>query len=222
MIRVENLTVHAGTFRLTGIDFEIPTGEYGILMGKTGTGKTTLLEAICGLKRVSEGRIQLMGREVTHLKPASRGIGFVAQEGSLFQRMTVRDHLAFALQIRREPTKKVRTRVEEMALLLGIENLLNRKPQGLSGGEKQRVALGRALAFQPEILCLDEPLSSLDEDTRDEMYDLLVSVQKQTGVTVLHVTHSREAARRLSTRTFLLENGTISTGPAVGDRHNGS
>src|SRR5262245_35807873 len=90
LIRVENLTVHAGQFKLSEISFEIPTGDYAVLMGKTGCGKTTLLEAICGLKRVSQGRIELMGRDVTGLKPASRGIGFVPQEGALFPTMTVR------------------------------------------------------------------------------------------------------------------------------------
>jgi ABC-type sugar transport system ATPase subunit len=209
LIRVENLTVHAGRFQLSGVSFEIPTGEYAVLMGKTGCGKTTLLEAICGLKHVSGGRIELMGREVTRLKPASRGIGFVPQEGALFPTMTVRDHLAFALTIRRAANSLIEERVGLLSDMLGIGHLLARKPQGLSGGERQRVVLGRALSFQPKILCLDEPLSALDDDTRDEMYELLKSIQEKTGVTTLHVTHSQESARRLANRTLVLNGGVI-------------
>lgn len=209
MIRVENLTIHAGRFQLSGVSFEIPTGEYAVLMGKTGCGKTTLLEAICGLKHVSSGRIELMGRDVTNLKPASRGIGFVPQEGALFPTMTVRDHLAFALTIRKESKSVIEDRVALLSEMLGIGHLLGRKPQGLSGGERQRVVLGRALSFQPKILCLDEPLSALDDDTRDEMYGLLKSIQEKTGVTTLHVTHSQESARRLANRTLVLNGGVI-------------
>ena len=209
MIRVENLTVHAGRFQLSGVSFEIPTGEYAVLMGKTGCGKTTLLEAICGLKHVSSGRIELMGRDVTRLKPASRGIGFVPQEGALFPTMTVRDHLAFALTIRRAENPLIEERVGLLSDMLGIGHLLARKPQGLSGGERQRVVLGRALSFQPKILCLDEPLSALDDDTRDEMYELLKSIQEKTGVTTLHVTHSQESARRLANRMLVLNGGVI-------------
>jgi len=209
LIRVENLTVHAGRFQLSGVSFEIPTGEYAVLMGKTGCGKTTLLEAICGLKHVSSGRIELMGRDVTRLKPASRGIGFVPQEGALFPTMTVRDHLAFALTIRRAENPLIEERVGLLSEMLGIGHLLARKPQGLSGGERQRVVLGRALSFQPKILCLDEPLSALDDDTRDEMYELLKSIQEKTGVTTLHVTHSQESARRLANRMLVLNGGVI-------------
>ncbi|MGH7202540.1 MAG: ATP-binding cassette domain-containing protein, partial [Planctomycetaceae bacterium] len=100
MIRVEHLSVRAGTFALNDVSFEVPTGRYAVLMGKTGSGKTTLLEAICGLKCVTAGRITLMGRDVTRLKPAERGIGFVPQDGALFPTMTIRDQLGFALSVR--------------------------------------------------------------------------------------------------------------------------
>jgi ABC-type sugar transport system ATPase subunit len=209
MISVQDLTVHAGAFRLTGVSFTVPTGEYAVLMGKTGSGKTTLLEAICGLKRVTAGKIHLNGTDVTAMKPASRGIGFVPQEGALFSTLTIEDHLAFALKIRKAPAALIRERVEEMAGLLGIGHLLKRKPYGLSGGERQRVALGRALAFHPDVLCLDEPLSALDEETREEMFALLLEVQRKTGVTALHVTHSRVAAERLSNRLLYLTEGRV-------------
>jgi len=192
---------------------DIPTGHYGVLMGKTGSGKTTLLEAICGLRAVTGGRIFLMGSEVTNLKPAGRGIGYVPQDRALFQTMTVREHLAFALTIRRWERAEIDRRVDELAELLGLQHLLVRKPQGLSGGEAQRVALGRALAFRPGILCLDEPLSALDDETRQEMYELLQKVQAHTGVTTLHVTHHRGEASRLADSILLLKNGRITAMP---------
>ena len=209
MIAVEGLTVHAGDFRLEDVAFEIPTGAYGILMGKTGCGKTTLLEAVCGLKRVSAGTVKLSGRDVTTLKPSERNIGFVPQDGALFRTMTVRDHLAFALEIRKWPKEAIDVRVDELASLLGIGDLLDRLPRGLSGGEGQRVALGRALSFKPPVLCLDEPLSALDHDTRIEMCDLLDEVKRATGVTILHITHDRNEAERLADVTFRLERGEV-------------
>jgi molybdate/tungstate transport system ATP-binding protein len=209
LIRVENLSLRAGQFSLDSVSFEIPTGSYGVLMGRTGVGKTTLLESLCGLRQVAAGRIWLADREVTNLKPSERGIGFVPQDGALFETMSVREHLGFALVIRKQKRPAVAGRVSELAELLGIEKLLDRKPDGLSGGERQRVALGRALSARPSILCMDEPLSALDEATRDEMYLLLESVCGKTGVTTLHITHNRAEASRLADVVLLLENGTI-------------
>jgi molybdate/tungstate transport system ATP-binding protein len=209
MISVQDLVVQAGAFRLEKISFEVPNNEYGVLMGRTGCGKTTALEAICGLKKVSSGRIQINGRDITPLKPAARGIGYVPQDGALFTTMTVREHIAFPLIIRKWPADEIEQRVLELADLLGLKELLERKPQGLSGGEKQRVALGRALANHPDTLCLDEPLSALDEDTRDEMYVLLQMVQKRTGVTTLHITHSLKEAENLADRIYVFENGKV-------------
>lgn len=169
MIAVEHLTIRIGTFALADIAFAVPTGQYAVLMGRTGTGKTTLLEAICGLKPVVAGAIRLNERNVTRLKPAERGIGYVPQDAALFSTMTVREHLAFPLMIRKWNREKIEGRVVELAEMLGLTPLLDRKPLGLSGGEAQRVALGRALAFRQNILCLDEPLSALDEATKDDM-----------------------------------------------------
>jgi molybdate/tungstate transport system ATP-binding protein len=209
LIRVENLSLRAGHFALDSISFEVPTGRYGVLMGRTGCGKTTLLESLCGLRRVTAGRIWLSGREVTTLKPSQRGIGFVPQDGALFETMTVREHLGFALAIRKTRRAEIDARVAELAELLGIARLLARRPEGLSGGERQRVALGRALSARPDILCLDEPLSALDEATRDEICLLLESIRNKTGVTTLHITHNRSEAVRLGDVILLLENGTI-------------
>lgn len=209
MIRVENLAIEQGNFRLRDISFSIPRGAYGVLMGATGCGKTTILEAICGLRPVAGGRIFLSAGDVTRLRPSERGLGYVPQDGALFPSMTVADHLAFALHVRRWPAAEIRRRVAELAAMLGIEPLLPRRPQGLSGGERQRVSLGRALAFRPSVLCLDEPLSALDQATRERMYLLLQNICRQTGVTVLHVTHSRREAHRLAHTLLRLQDGSV-------------
>ncbi len=209
MIAIDHLSVRAGAFSFEGLSFAVAAGEYAVLMGKTGCGKTTLLEAICGLHPVRAGRIALLGRDVTHLRPAERGVGYVPQDLALFPTMTVREHLAFALLVRRWEQTAIARRVGELAELLGLGPLLERWPRGLSGGESQRVALGRALSFQPRVLLLDEPLSALDEDTRGEMVALLRSVQRSTGVTTLHVTHSMTEARKLADRLFAFERGAV-------------
>ncbi len=209
MIALSGVSIHQGAFSLSGVSFEAPAGQYAVLMGKTGTGKTTLLEAICGLRRVAAGSIHVMGRDVTRLRPAARGVGYVPQDGGMFSRLTVREHLGFALTIRRWNRDAIERRVDELAALLGLRHLLDRRPHGLSGGEVQRVALGRALAMRPGVLLLDEPLSALDEDTRAEMYDLLRSVRSESRVTVLHVTHNRSEAHRLADLVLELRDGQV-------------
>jgi ABC-type sugar transport system ATPase subunit len=211
-IAVEDLGIRAGSFSLAGLNFEIPGGEYAVLMGRTGSGKTTILESLCGLRPVTAGRIKLAGRDVTGLRPADRGIGYVPQDRALFKTMTVREHLAFSLVVRKWESRLIAQRVEELSTWLGLEKLLERRPEGLSGGEAQRVALGRALAMRPLLLLLDEPLSALDDQTREETYAVLRSVRAQTGVTVLHVTHSRAEFEALATRLLVLDNGNIREG----------
>jgi molybdate/tungstate transport system ATP-binding protein len=209
VIRLEDVTIRAGAFSIVGVSLEVPASRYGVLMGQTGSGKTTLLEAICGLRRLRSGRITLGGRDVTTLKVAQRGIGYVPQDRALFPTMSVREHLAFALTIRKWDRATIQTRVTELAEMLAIAPLLDRGVMSLSGGEAQRVALGRALAHRPNVLLLDEPLSALDEETRSQMTDLLRSVQHDTGVTVLHVTHSAREAERLAQRLFILDKGRL-------------
>ena len=209
MIAVHNLCIRQGAFHLKDVSFTIPAGEYGVLMGKTGCGKTTILEAICGLKSLVSGNILLAGRDVTNCKPAERGVGYVPQDRALFVTMTVRDHLAFALTINHWDRAAIEDRVNELAGLLRLDHLLHRRPKGLSGGEAQRVALGRALSMRPDVLLLDEPLSALDDETRDEMCDLLTEVRKRSPVTVLHITHSRGEAQRLADRIFVLRDGKV-------------
>jgi ABC-type sugar transport system ATPase subunit len=209
MIELENVHIRAGTFELRDVELSIAAGTYAVLMGGTGQGKTTLLEAICGLKPIVSGRIILGGAEMTRWKPADRGLGYVPQDLALFPTMTVREHLEFALRIRRAPRTVVRERVEELSHVLGIEPLLGRRVRGLSGGESQRVALGRALSFRPRILLMDEPLNALDEATRDRLCELLRSVQRASGLTTLHITHSRTEARLLAESLILLDAGQL-------------
>ncbi len=214
MIHLDHLCLRAGAFTLADLSLTVATGEYAVLMGRTGCGKTTLLEAVCGLRRITSGRILLLGRDVTHLRPSERGVGYVPQDLALFPTLTVREHLGFALAVRRWAKQDVDRRVAELAGLLGITHLLERYPQGLSGGESQRVALGRALAFGPRVLLLDEPLSALDEQTRGDMVTLLQALQRRTGVTTLHVTHSLTEARRLGDRMLVLDRDGLRELPA--------
>lgn len=198
MIRLEDISWRAGGFDMRGINLEVPSQSYGVLMGRTGCGKTSLLEILCGLRRPLSGRVWVEGTDVSHLPPRQRGIGYLPQDIALFPTLPVRRQLGFALEIRRRSEKEIHQRVTQLASELGITHLLDRQPDKLSGGEKQRVALGRALAAEPKVLLLDEPLSALDEDVRDEMTRLLKRVQKDHAITVLHVTHSTAEARALA------------------------
>ena len=209
MIRLKALDVQVGGFRLTDIHLEVPYGAYAVLMGPSACGKTTVLEAICGLRRVLGGRITLCGRDVTELSPARRGVGLVPQDGALFLTMNVFDQLALPLKIRNRPRRELRREVEKMAETLGITSLLKRPVAGLSGGERQRIALGRALIYRPPVLCLDEPLAALDEHMQGRMIDLLREVHTRYGVTTLHVTHSRSEARQLADVLLRFEDGGI-------------
>ncbi len=209
MIELRSVNVHAGEFSLTDISVHINRGEYCVLMGRTGRGKTTILESICGLRKIHSGEILIGGSNVTSWSPADREIGYVPQDLALFPTFSVQDHLEFALKLRRQSRPAMTARTKELAAVLGIEHLLHRRIHGLSGGESQRVALGRALSFEPAVLLLDDPLSALDESTRAEMHDLLRRVKGATGVTTLHVTHSTEEAEALADRRFVLDDGRL-------------
>jgi len=209
VIILDHISIAQGNFRMRNICMEVPRGAYAVLIGSTGSGKTTLLEVICGLRRPDGGRLILNGSDVTNATPASRDVGYVPQEGALFKTMTVFEQLAFALVVRREKSAAIEARVMELAQLLGVEHLLDRFPAGLSGGECQRVALGRALSFRPGILLLDEPLCSLDDDTRTQIVALLKRVQEHTGVTALHVTHNKAEAEQLGTMGLRIEKGSV-------------
>ncbi len=215
MIELRNVTVKSGSFVLPRINLQIQSGEYAVLMGTTGRGKTTMLESICGLRQVSDGQILIHGRDVTRWSPPDREIGYVPQDFALFPTLTVQAHLEFALRLRKQSRKLIAERTQELSEVLGIGHLLKRSIVGLSGGESQRVALGRALSFRPSVLLLDEPLSALDESTRYEMHALLKRVKQTTGVTTLHVTHSVSESDSLADRCFWLDAEGIQERPSV-------
>lgn len=209
MIEASNIFIQQGNFELNDLSFTIDTGQYACLIGQTGTGKTTILEAICGLKPLQKGKFILDGKDISTLKPAERKVGFVPQDGALFETMTVSENIAFALKIRKWLKAERQKRAHELAELLGIRHLLDRKPTHLSGGEKQRVALGRALSFYPSVICLDEPMSALDDKTKMNLYNLIGSIRKELTITALHITHNIEEVEHLADKVLHLQNGHL-------------
>jgi ABC-type sugar transport system ATPase subunit len=209
MIRCENICWAAGDFVLQNVCFEVPPRSYAVLMGRSGSGKSSLLEILCGLRTPLSGRVFLDGVDATCLPPAKRRLGYVPQDSALFPTYSVRENLEFAPLLQGCNRSEVRERVARLAEQLEIAHLLNRQPGQLSGGERQRTALGRALAAQPRILLLDEPLSALDEDLQTGLRTLLRSIHQAHPLTVLHVTHSRAEAQQLADVRFSLDAGMV-------------
>ena len=199
-------------FSVLDVSLRIDAGQYAVLMGPTGCGKSTVLEAVCGLTPVSSGAIWVGGETVTTRRPAERGVGYVPQDMALFNHMTVADHLRMGPRLRRWKKSRIEARVDGLLRDLKIEHLRDRRPFGLSGGERQRVALGRALAAEPRALLLDEPLSALDEETHEEMVQVLEGLRAAQHVTVLHVTHSSREAERLGDVVFRMAEGMLVDG----------
>jgi len=209
MIRTEEISFHIGTFGLQRLSIDIAKGEYFILLGPPGSGKTIFLECLCGLKRIDSGRIYIDGRQVTDLEPRARGIGYVPQDYALFPHLSVERNIAFGLRVRGYQNKQTKAKIAEAADLLDIQRLLSRRIHGLSGGEKQRVALARALVLHPKILLLDEPVSALDEVTRQEVCAQLLEIQRRLGLTTIHVSHNLEEAFSVADRAAILKEGTL-------------
>ena len=189
MIELNNVSVERGKFHLKNISMKIDHGGLHLLTGETGAGKTSLVEAICGLQPVNAGQIILRGVGMTEATPAARSIGYLPQDVALFDHLTVRENLSFSCQARKWKPKRIRERVISLAQSLGLADLLDRKPSDLSGGQKHTVAFGRALAFEPDLVCLDEPFVALDAQTREDMIDWFGAYVQQNNVTVLAVTH---------------------------------
>jgi ABC-type sugar transport system ATPase subunit len=210
-LRFSDVTIHAGGFSLSKVDFSIPSGAYAILMGATGCGKTTILEATCGLREIDSGRIEIGGRSIESLAPARRRIGYVPQDGALFPTMTAIRQIALPLLLRGIARENAHRRAEELCELVDIGHLVERRPDGFSGGERQRVAIARAIACEPELLLMDEPIGALDEVMRERVVRALRAVHEHTGVTTLHVTHDPRDVTELSTMLYRLENGSVSS-----------
>jgi sulfate transport system ATP-binding protein len=191
------------------VSLEVEDGEFFVLLGSSGSGKTTVLSLIAGLAPVDEGRILLHGRDVTALSPQQRKVGFVFQNYALFQYMTVADNVEFGLRVRKIETEERRQRRDELLELVGLAGLGNRMPWQLSGGQQQRVALARALAYQPEVLLLDEPLGALDAKIRIEVRRNLKTIQRKLGVATIFVTHDQEEAFDLADRVGVMSYGRL-------------
>lgn len=209
MIRLHRLGYSVGDFALRDIDLDIREGEYFVMLGQPGSGKTILLECIAGLRRLATGEIWLHGERVDHREPAARKVGYVPQDYALFRRMTTRENIAFGLRARGARHGERQQRVEELANMLGIARLLDRRVPGLSGGERQRVALARALATAPRVLLLDEPVNALDRETRDDVLDELRRVHGEVGTTTLHVCHDLDEMRTVAERVAVLHQGAV-------------
>jgi len=209
MIRIESLSKTWGDFSLKNICLEVEEGEYFIVLGPTGSGKTLLLELIAGFHYPDKGRIFLKGVDITYLPPKDRGMGLVYQDYMLFPNMNVRDNIAYGIRAKGLEEEIVIEKVEKLANLLGISYLLDRYPSKLSGGEQQRVAIARALAIEPDVLLLDEPLSALDPNLRSEVRKELRKIHKEVGATTIHVTHSRVDAMMLGDKIAVMNEGKI-------------
>jgi sn-glycerol 3-phosphate transport system ATP-binding protein len=194
---------------LHAIDLRIDAGTFCVLLGPSGCGKSTTLRIIAGLESASAGTVSIDGRDVTQLPPAERGIAMVFQNYALFPHLNVADNISFGLSVRKTPAAEAAARLKETAALLGLGSLLERRPSQLSGGQQQRVALGRALVAQAKVCLMDEPLSNLDAQLRQEMRLELRDLQRQLGLTVVYVTHDQSEAMSMADQVVLLNRGRV-------------
>ena len=199
------------TSAVSDLSLTVDDGAFVVLLGPTGAGKTTTLRLVAGLERPDAGRIRIAGQDVTSASPAQRDVAFVFQQYSLYPHLSVFDNLAFPLRspARRSPEPRIRQRVNEVAALLRISEKLEERVTRLSGGQMQRVAIGRALVRSPSIYLMDEPLSSLDAKLRAELRIELKRIQTELGATILYVTHDQTEAMTLGTRVGVIENGRL-------------
>ncbi len=209
MLRLDHITLRLGDFSLRDITLAVKEGEYLVLLGPTGTGKTVLLETIAGLHPPDAGRIFLKDMDITCFPPEKRHLGVVYQDYALFPHLTVYKNIAFGLKLQGQTDQAARTAISRMADFLDIGPILDRRPGRLSGGERQRVALARALVLNPYLLLLDEPLSALDRVTRDRLRRELKHIHGELGVSILHITHDLTEAFFLADRLLVMRNGHI-------------
>ncbi len=187
----------------------IGSGEFMVLVGPSGCGKSTLMRMIAGLEQVTDGTIEIGGRDVTRLSPRQRDIAMVFQNYALYPHMTVRKNLGYGLKVRRTANAEIDRRVKDVARLLGLEDLLDRRPAALSGGQRQRVAMGRAIVREPQAFLMDEPLSNLDAKLRVGMRAELARLHERLGVTTIYVTHDQVEAMTLGQRVAVMRTGRV-------------
>ena len=207
-VKMENLTKQFGT--LTAVDHfnvEMEDGELIALLGPSGCGKSTILNMLAGILPVTDGKIWFDRDDVTKMPPEERGIGLVFQNYALYPHMSVLNNICFPLEIQKVPKEERIRRAKEMAELVHVETMLDRKPRQLSGGQQQRVAIARALVKNPRLLLLDEPLSNLDARLRLEMREEIRRIQQKTHVTTIFVTHDQEEAMSISDHIVLMKAG---------------
>ena len=209
MIAVEGLGITRGAFNLSAITFAVPAGSYTILMGPSGAGKTLLLETIAGFYPPSGGTVTVGGVDVTLAPPEKRRIGFAYQDYSLFPHLTVEGNVSFGLRMAGVPSRQRGETVQGLLARFNILPLAGRYPGALSGGEKQRVALARALGTRPVVLLLDEPFAALDSDTRSSCIQEVKTLQQETGLTILQVSHARDEAYLLADQVLVMDKGVL-------------
>ena len=213
MLEVEKISKKAGDFSLKDISFTVSPGEYFVLLGVSGAGKTMLLDIIAGLRRQDSGRILIDGFDISHVRANKRGTGLVFQDNTVFPHLNVHRNIAYPLVGKGFTKSEIRTRVQKWAETIDIVHLLDRKPASLSGGELRRVAIARTLAMEPRFLLLDEPLSSLDVLIQYDMMRLLKKLH-QSGQTIIHVTHDYNEAYTLADTLAIINSGRVEqTGP---------
>jgi putative spermidine/putrescine transport system ATP-binding protein len=207
-LRLTDVTKFYGATRaVSAMNLSVEKGEFVSLLGPSGCGKTTTLQMIAGFEAVSSGRIELAGKDITHAKANTRGLGIVFQTYALFPHMTVADNVSFGLEMRKMPKAERTERVKQALALVHLDQHAARYPRELSGGQRQRVALARALVIEPPVLLLDEPLSNLDAKLREEMQFELRQIQRKVGTTTVMVTHDQSEAMSISDRVVVMEAG---------------
>ncbi len=208
-LKLENLLIEVPGFKVGPVSLGLKEGEFFVILGPTGSGKSLLLECIAGLVKEKAGKILLKGRDITSLPPERRRITIIYQDVMLFPHMNVRENITYGAKVRGIKKSIINKKLGELSSALGIEHLLEKKPETLSGGEAQRVALARSLMIEPDILLLDEPLSSLDQRTRENIGNLLKKINSEKNTTMMMVTHDIKEALLLSDRMAIMRGGKI-------------